>query len=430
MAVVLPVFNNEEKYNGRYENLFKCPEKVKFLQVIDEMTGELGTPKECYNFFCKDEEKIYIYSKGIKKVLKRKLPIVNNILEIDSQEILIEMMWSLEEELIQIGITEMLKNKEEKLEIEIDNTYKNINKINIRSLMGRYYKKLNSLSQLRLSFAKNFTSNKQLTAICLGLLDEYEFLEKTVGRYLFIGYVSTDCNYLRKYLWRINFKDYYDGKLRFRRLDTRKVLIFFDMKTLDFIVTSRKRKSHPQINIQSGFFDEYDDKQIEEMIRYTNDDFKKINIEMENPFKYSSGNTRVRNMNDFGKCLKDEYYCFSLKDFDIRYRNCVKMSVSDKQMCKESERFNLYPVNYNVLVYSIIRTWLHIYSRYFIHIKNYDLRKYNPVFKCEFDDDLKCLTNSFVRGKTKNGDKIKKILKIEIPKKSNGIMDKIKSFMP
>ena len=76
----------------------------------------------------------------------------------------------------------------------------------------------------------------------------------------------------------------------------------------------------------------------------------------------------------------------------------LKTLFLNAQGCKEPNTLKpmeIYPVNYTILCYSIIRTWLHVYSDYFG--EKYKLTQ-TTYFQCYFDKLTVMYRNTYLVG--------------------------------
>lgn len=225
--------------------------------------------------------------------------------------------------------------------------------------------------------------------IFAGVLQNIKNVNISGIRYIPVGYITPDTNVLRQHLWSYHSLKKTHNRDVVQMVAHRKVVIFYDLITQDFIIKVYKEKN------TDIYFDNISDTDIVKHLSENTPEYKEVEIKVDSIYKYAPTATRVFNRD---KILSDKTYVFSLDNFIKRYDNKILLTLSDIEMFKEPNTLKpmeTYPVNYTILCYSIIRTWLHVYSDYFG--EKYKLTK-NTYFQCYFDKLTGMYTNTYLVG--------------------------------
>jgi len=203
-------------------------------------------------------------------------------------------------------------------------------------------------------------------------------------RHIPVGYVTPDANILRQYLWSYKSMEMKNGFI-VQKYDHRRVAIFYDLHEKTFIV-----KVYPE-DYETIYFDNKLDEDIVSVIGNKSPEYKQMEIKVnDNEIdNYKPERTRVFN---FEKFTRENTFMFSLEKFKKRNRNRVSLTVNDNDMNNVNE-IQIYPVNYTLLIYSIVKTWLHSYSEYF---EEYLITETKPYFQCYYDKLMGMFTNTYV----------------------------------
>jgi len=205
-------------------------------------------------------------------------------------------------------------------------------------------------------------------------------------RYVPVGYITPDANVLRQAMWSYNSLKL-DDPLMVQLIEHRRVAIFYDLITSNFIVKI-------YLEERDVYFDDFSDKSIIENISSESPEYKEMEIKVKEREinNYKPVCTRVFNNEKF---TGEQSFTLSLKDFPERYDKRISVTVSDEDLHgqKHTPMF-IYPVNYTLLIYSIIRTWLHAYSEYFG--EEYEIMVKKPYFQCYYDELMGMYTNTYV----------------------------------
>lgn len=205
-------------------------------------------------------------------------------------------------------------------------------------------------------------------------------------RYVPVGYITPDANVLRQAMWSYNSFKLIDP-IMVQLTEHRRVAIFYDLMTSNFIINVYSED-------RNVYFDDYSDRSIIRNVGSESPEYKEMEIKVKERDinKYKPVCTRVFNNEQFSG---EQSFTISLKDFPERYEKKVSILVTDEDIHgAKHEQLFVYPVNYTLLIYSIIRTWLHVYSEYFG--EEYIIREKKPYFQCYYNDLMGMYTNTYV----------------------------------
>jgi hypothetical protein len=208
-------------------------------------------------------------------------------------------------------------------------------------------------------------------------------------RYFPVGYVTSDSNILRQGLWSFNALKLHDGYGIYQCIDHRRVAIYYDIITNNFVVKTYPEKSNL-------FFDNHSEEDVVNNIGNNSPEYKEMEIKVKQREinNYRPLATRVFNAE---KLDGDQIITFSLEGFSKRNNLKVLMTVTDEDIDRDIDidsSLMKYPINYTLLVYSIIQTWLHVYSEYFG--EKYLIKEKKPYVQCYYDDLIGMYTNTYI----------------------------------
>jgi hypothetical protein len=208
-----------------------------------------------------------------------------------------------------------------------------------------------------------------------------------------VGFVTTDCNILRE------FQYFFNGV----NILPRFVMIYFCLRKNKFHVVWHQWRdifmTSSLDNTKSIYVDNHTQEELLGGPLKNRQEFKKINIHSSVPVPADEA-TRVFNQGLFGKIRK---FSFSLQSFIKRYQMRIPLNVKDENMSQFTSSASILPVNYTIVVYSIVRTWLSQHSESFkqrVGI-DYSLGEEQPYLLCKQVNSMgDMLTNTFLLGKS------------------------------